>query len=346
EKQRLEHTQRAVLNILEDFQVEKTNLGLTQRATTNILDDFDAERKRLQDTQRAVLNIMEDFNQSNEQLQQLGKMLEVRVAERTQELQRAIERLTSEIENRKKVEEALRRKSQELLVSNSELDQFAYIASHDLQEPLRMVASYVQMLGIRYEGKLDKDADEYLGYLHGSAQKMKQMLDGLMAYSEVNKQAGRFTRVSLEEALAKALDGLKALVEASDAEITHGPLPEVPGDFDQIVRVFLSLVGNAVKFRSKERPLIHVSAQLEEGQWTIAVKDNGIGIDPAYRDRVFLPFQRFHRKEEYQGTGIGLAITKRIIERHNGRIWFDSEPGKGSTFFFTLPMVREAPSSV
>jgi len=249
---------------------------------------------------------------------------------------------------RREAEEDLRRahaeleaKARELARSNEELQQFAYVASHDLQEPLRMVSSYTQLLGRRYASHLDADAREFMGYIVEGSARMKQLIEDLLAYSRVGTRVREFRDVSSEAALAKALANLRGAQERTNAAVTHDPLPAVRGDEGQLTQLFQNLVGNALKFRGPDDPRIHVSARAEEGAWLFSVADNGIGLDPQYAERIFLMFQRLHNREEYPGTGIGLAICKKIVDRHGGRIWVEGRPGTGCIFFFTLPMKEE-----
>lgn len=333
----LQETQRAVLNILEDADTEKSNLERTQRATFNILEDFNVDRLRLLDTQRALLNILDDLNQSSEELQKAHDALEVRVLERTAELQQSNIRLQAEMDERRKAEESLRRRTDDLARSNADLEQFAYIASHDLQEPLRMISSYVQLLAKRYRGKLDRDADEFIFYASDGASRMQRLINDLLTYSRVGTRGKSFEEVNLETVLAQALENLQLAVKEKNAVVTHDPLPTVYGDSGQLTQVFQNLIDNAIKFHGEEPPRIHVSARLEGGKCIFSVKDNGIGVAPEYLNRLFTLFQRLHTRKEYTGTGLGLAICKRIVERHGGRIWVESSPAKGSTFYFVIP---------
>jgi len=260
------------------------------------------------------LNILDDLNRSSEELKKAYDVLEARVAERTADLAR----------------------------SNAELEQFAYIASHDLQEPLRMVSSYVQLLERRYKGKLDQDADEFIGYASEGALRMQRLINDLLAYSRVGTRGKSFEEVDLEAALAQALDNLLLAIKEKNASITHDPLPAVYGDSGQLTQVFQNLVDNAIKFRREEAPRVHVSARLEGNDCICSVQDNGIGIAPEYLNRLFVLFQRLHTRKEYPGTGIGLAICKRIVERHGGRIWVESSPGEGSTFYFAIPRTQRS----
>jgi signal transduction histidine kinase len=224
----------------------------------------------------------------------------------------------------------------ELRRSNAELEQFAYVASHDLQEPLRMVASYCQLLQRRYAGKLDAGADEFIGFAVEGAERMRQLINDLLVYSRVGTKAKPFAEVAMEQVLEQALANLAVAIAESGARVTHDPLPAVFGDAVQLLQLLQNLVGNAIKFRGEAAPEVHVDALHRDDRWLIRVRDNGIGIEAPYLERIFLIFQRLHTRQQYPGTGIGLAVCKKIVDRHGGRIWVDSEPHKGSTFCFTL----------
>jgi PAS domain S-box-containing protein len=242
-----------------------------------------------------------------------------------------------DITERKKSEAALQAAHEELKRSNAELEQFAYVASHDLQEPLRMVASYTQLLGRRYQAKLDQDAREFMSYIVDGATRMKQLIEDLLAYSRVGTKGQEFKPVALEAPLRRALFNLRAGIEEAGAAVTYDPLPTVHGDEVQLGQLLQNLVGNALKFRSNSVPRIHLAVIDTPGEFQVEVRDNGIGIEPQYYERIFMVFQRLHNKGEYPGTGIGLAICKKVVERHGGRIWVESRAGAGSSFFFTLP---------
>jgi PAS domain S-box-containing protein len=254
----------------------------------------------------------------------------------------------SDITARKRAEEALRRahrdlerKAADLARSNAELQQFAYVASHDLQEPLRMVSSYTQLLLRRYAGMFDDDAKDFMGFIVDGATRMKQLIEDLLAYSRVGTRGRDPEPTDAGAALDQALANLRASVEAIGATVTHDPMPTVTADESQLVQLFQNLIGNALKFKGEEAPRIHVGAQEKDAEVVLSVRDNGIGIDPQYFERIFVIFQRLHSKAEYPGTGIGLAICKKIVDRHGGRIWVESQPGRGSTFYCTLPGVQK-----
>jgi PAS domain S-box-containing protein len=248
--------------------------------------------------------------------------------------------IVRDITQRKRAEEALQRTLTELERSNSELQQFAYVASHDLQEPLRMVSSYMQLLERRYKGKLDSDADDFITYAVDGAKRMRRLINDLLQYSRVGTHGKPFEPIDCAVVLDQALGNLKLAVEDTNARVTHDPLPTVMADGTQITQLFQNLIDNALKFRKNESPLVHVSAQPNEDHWLFSVHDNGIEIDPEYSERIFIIFQRLHGREEYPGTGIGLAICKKIVSRHGGRIWVESGSEQGTTFFFTIPHNR------
>lgn len=242
---------------------------------------------------------------------------------------------------RTSADEQLRRTTANLQRSNTELQQFAYVASHDLFEPLRMVTSYLELLSQRCGHQLDPRGREFVAYALDGARRMDALIRDLLAYSRVDLRGRSPEAVDFERVLHEALGNLKVAIEESTATITHGPLPRVRGDSVQLTQVLQNLIGNAIKFRGTEPPRIEVTAEARDQEWVFRVRDNGIGIEPKQFDRLFVIFQRLHTRQEYAGTGMGLAICKKIIERHGGRIWVESAPGQGSTFLFTLPMVQE-----
>jgi len=233
---------------------------------------------------------------------------------------------------RKRMEVTLREKTEELARSNKDLEQFAYVASHDLQEPLRMVTSYVQLLAKRYESKLDADANEFIDFAVDGAARMRKLINDLLTYSRVGTQGKQLSPTDSEAVLAQSVNDLRVALEEKGALVTHDPLPTVMADPPQLGQLFQNLIGNAIKFRSSEPPRVHISASRNGNGWIFSVRDNGIGIAPEYSERIFIIFQRLHNREEYAGTGIGLAICKKIVDRHGGHIWVESDVGKGATF--------------
>ena len=243
-----------------------------------------------------------------------------------------------DISLRKESEDHLRKTARELKRSNDELQQFAYVASHDLQEPLRMVASYTQLIAKRYKGRLDADADEFIAYAVDGSNRMQGLIQDLLAYSRAGTTGKPLREISSEDTLKQALTNLRASIVESGAVVTHDSLPAITTNDIQLAQVFQNLIGNAIKYHGAEVPHVHVSASKNGGNdWIFAVRDNGMGISPQYFERIFILFQRLHGREEFQGTGIGLAVCKKILERLGGRIWVESQPEKGSTFYFTLP---------
>jgi PAS domain S-box-containing protein len=246
--------------------------------------------------------------------------------------------VTRDVTDRKESEEHLQKTMAELKRSNDELEQFAYVASHDLQEPLRMVASYTQLLAKRYQGRLDSDADEFIAYAVDGCNRMQRLIKDLLSYSRSGANIGTLQPISGETALEEALANLQVTIEENGAVVTHDALPVILTDETQLVQLFQNLVGNAIKYRSAEIPHVNVSATRNgRKEWIFSVQDNGLGIEPRYFDKIFVLFQRLHGRDEFEGTGIGLAMCKKIVDRLGGRIWVDSEPGKGSTFSFALP---------
>ena len=236
----------------------------------------------------------------------------------------------------KQAEEKLKKTMDDLKRSNRELEQFAYVSSHDLQEPLRMISSFTQLLERRYKNKLDNDADEYIDFIVEGAQRMKYLIDDLLTFSRLNTQSKEFENVDLETILDIVLSNLTVFIKENNALITHDPLPTVTADESQMMQVFQNLIANAIKFHGSKPPEIHIFAQKKNREWKFAVTDNGIGIDPEYKKQIFEVFKRLHTREEYPGSGIGLSVTQKIINMHGGNIWVESELGKGSTFYFTI----------
>jgi PAS domain S-box-containing protein len=256
--------------------------------------------------------------------------------QRTEDLARTSAELKKELGERRRAETELQRYAAELEQRNEELQQFAYVASHDLQEPLRMVVSYLQLLERRYKNRLDEDAQEFINFAVEGATRMHELIRGLLAYSRIGRDGRVLESTDTQVVLDRALANLEVTIAENDAIVTSGALPTIKADASQMEQLFQNLIGNALKFRGGSQPQIHVESKKQEDGWLFSVQDNGIGIDPQYADRIFVIFQRLHTRDEYPGTGIGLAICRRIVERHDGRIWLDSEPGRGSTFFFTI----------
>lgn len=243
--------------------------------------------------------------------------------------------VTRDNTNRKKADEALEEKREELARSNAELEQFAYVASHDLQEPLRMVTSYVQLLSKRYKGKLDQDADEFIAYAVDGSNRMRTLINSLLEYSRVNREKP-FEEIDLNELLKDIKQNLLSQIEESAVVLKWGELPDIKGDPVLISQLFQNLISNAIKFKSDRPPEISISCEIKNEEYLFSIIDNGIGIQEEYADKIFIIFQRLHSKEKYPGTGIGLAICKKIVEKHGGKIWVKSKIGEGSTFYFTI----------
>ena len=250
---------------------------------------------------------------AEEELTRLNISLEQRVAERTAELKR----------------------------SNDELQQFAYVASHDLQEPLRMVSSYTQLLSRRYKDKLDSDAEEFINFAVDGASRMQNLINDLLEYSRVDSRGKALEPTDISIVLDKAKYNLQMAIEDSCAVITCDDLPSIIANSTQLIQLFQNLIGNAIKFCGELTPQVHISAEQQENEWLFSVRDNGIGIEQQYADRIFAIFQRLHKKTEYPGSGIGLAISKKIVELHGGRIWMESEPGKGTIIYLTIPIIEK-----
>ena len=300
------------------------------------------ERTAVEQAQR-LEQLLEERKRAEHELQQHKLHLEELVAARTAELMQANEQLKVDIAARKQAEYKLDLKAQELARSNEELGRFAYVASHDLQEPLRMVASFTQLLARRYKGKLDADADEFIGFAVDGATRMQQLIQDLLSYSRVTTKGKALKLTESRIACENAVKNLGGAIRDSGAKLTLGTLPQVQADTTQLTQVFQNLIGNAIKYcRGGQSPEIKVVATKDGADWVFSVQDNGIGIEPQYFERIFQMFQRLHTRNEYSGTGIGLTICRKIVERHGGRIWVESQPGNGSTFLFTIPKDERA----
>lgn len=272
------------------------------------------------------------------EVQHYQENLEALVAERTAALKDLNSQLHQEIAERELAQEIMAYQAQRLLQSNGELEQFAYIASHDLREPLRKIKSYTELLAKRYQGELDEKADKYIYYIVDGATRMQQLIADLLTYSRVGRAELSSTPTDLTAVLQKTIHDLEVAIHESQATVTWDTLPTLAVDQAQLSRLFQNLIGNALKFNAEQPPRIHISAEQKENHWLFSVADNGIGIEPRFMERIFLIFQRLHAQGEYPGTGIGLAICKKVVENHNGRIWLTSTPGQGTTFYFTLPV--------
>jgi PAS domain S-box-containing protein len=256
---------------------------------------------------------------------------------------RSLHGFMMDITELKLTQESLARHSADLAASNAELQQFAYVASHDLREPLRMVSFYTQLLAKRYQGKLDADADEFIGYAQEGATRMGELIQNLLDYSRISSWKRETAPTDCEAVFRKSIENLRVSITESGATVESDSLPVVTGDVSQLGQLFQNLIGNALKYRSAARPPhIRVSAREEQSEWLFSVCDNGIGIEPQYFETVFGIFQQLHSREEYGGTGVGLAICRRIVERHRGRIWVESELDKGATFCFTIPKRQQS----
>ena len=294
--------------------------------------------------QLIVLIVCEDITtrrQAEDALRHAHEMLEKRVQERTAELMESNQRLELEIVERTRAETVLARRSQELARSNAELEQFAYIASHDLREPLRMVTSYLQLIEKRYKDRLDADGHEFIGYAVNGARRMQTLIDDLLRYSRIGIKAKPMQPVDCTTVVETVMQSLRLTITETNTRITCSNLPTVLGDEVQLAQLFQNLIANAIKFRRDAPPEINIRAEQEKGFWSISVQDNGIGIDAEYFGRIFEMFQRLHGYDTYSGNGIGLTICRKIVEHHGGRIWVESATGKGSIFIFTLPHKAE-----
>lgn len=279
-----------------------------------------------------------DLKQAEVALQQSRDELESRVQERTAELAQANRKLQQEIAQRQQAQIELAQAVEELTRSNADLEQFAYSASHDLQEPLRMVAMYGQMLQRKFGNELGRSGDEYIDFMVTGVKRMEQLLGDLRTFLQASAEPEDTARdVDAGKALRQALLNLTVAIQSSGASITYGDLPTVRMHGFQLEQVFQNLIGNAIRYHGRESPQIRVTAEPSGGEWRFLVRDNGVGIDPRYKDQIFGIFKRLHSLDEHPGTGMGLAICKRIVERAGGRIWVESQPGQGSTFSFTVP---------
>lgn len=318
EKENMENTQRSVFNILEDFSEEKNHLENTQSAVINILADYSAEKLDMENTQHSVLNILEDFSEEKNRLENS---------------QRALLNILDDYSEEKDKAEAF---NKNLVAANKELEQFAFIASHDLQEPLRTITSFVGIFEKKYSGKLDADAEQYLKFIVTATTKMRNLIEDLLGFSRIGRNIA-LESVDFNDALKETLVDLDASIKESKAKIISATLPILTANKTDIIRLFQNLISNAIKFRKKEgQSEISITVEEHDTEYMFAVKDNGIGIEERFFKKLFVIFQRLHTVAEYPGTGIGLAACKKIVALHGGRIWVTSKVNEGSTFFFTI----------
>ena len=334
-------------NFIEVNNVASQRLGYTREEFKNMTPaDIVAPEKLMEIPENAVKLIENDCVRFEiVHITRTGKRIPVEVVNHVFKLKgkRVALAVSRDITERKKHEEELEKLVKDLKRSNEELEKFAYVASHDLQEPLRTIASFTQLLERRYKGKFDKDADEFMDYVIDASFRMKKQIEGLLEYSKVKTDQNGFQPVNLDIVLNQVIENLRSLIEENGAVINYSHLPAVMGDYDQLRRIFQNLVGNAIKFRKHDIfPVIDISVRedKENNEYVFSIEDNGIGIEEQYMERIFVIFQRLHTMELYKGTGIGLSVVKRIVERHGGRIWVESEPGAGSTFYFTIPLCK------
>jgi light-regulated signal transduction histidine kinase (bacteriophytochrome) len=298
--------------------------GRGERALLNILEDFVDEQARIRDAQHAVLNILEDLDLEKAKIDGANIILRTEVTER------------------KRTERILQQRTDDLASSNEDLEQFAYVASHDLSEPLRAISGPISLLARRYEGQLDDEADEYIGFAVDGCTRMQAIIDGLLAYSRVGRLEGTLSPVDCNLVATAAVAGLASVITETGAEVSVGELPTVRSEATQLSLVFQNLISNAVKFMAPGvRPHIVVGAERAGNRWRFSVTDNGIGIEPQHRDRIFGMFKRLHGREDYPGTGIGLALVKKIVERHGGTVGIDAGPEGGSRFWFALDVEND-----
>ncbi len=333
----LQETQRALINILDDFDAEKARLEKTQKATLNILEDFNQEKLRLEETQRALLNILDDFDQEKTNVEKANLLLQAKSEElnrANQELQRARNDLEIRVQERTG---ELQRRSQELEVSNKELESFSYSVSHDLRAPLRSMDGFSLALLEDYGDKLDSQAREYLQYIRSSSELMAQLIDDILNLSRITRAEIHLEKVDLSSLAREVAEELKRDQPKRTVDFIIVPRIEAFGDRNLLKLVFQNLLGNAFKFTGKQAEArIEFGASLLDGHCVYFIRDDGVGFDMRHAQKLFQPFQRMHRNEEFSGTGVGLASVQRIINRHGGRVWAQSEPGKGAVFYFTL----------
>lgn len=322
---------RPINNLIETIKKIRTDSNLGSRVKVQSDDEIGI-------LGTAFNQMVDELHYSREEILKQNQQLEQKVAERTLQLREMNELLEQDIKKRQLTEIELAKRAEELANSNAELKQFAYVASHDLKEPLRMISSYLQLLKRRYQDSLDLRALEYIDTTVDGAGRMHNLIDDILDLSRVGTHSFEFQPVSCQEVIRQVTSNLEVMLAESGVTLHYDALPEVVADFSQLSRLFQNLIVNAIKFRRQNEPQVWIAGEkTQEHSWCFSVRDNGIGIEPMYLERIFLIFQRLHTRSEYPGTGIGLAICKKIVERHGGTIWAESEPGKGSVFYFTLP---------
>ncbi|MEG3847885.1 ATP-binding protein [Microcoleus sp. herbarium19] len=323
----------AVDYISKPFQFEEVLARIESHLTLrNLQKQLKEQNVLLQEEISSRLAVEKILYEKNQILQQ--EISNRRAVEQALQEQNLL--LQQEISNRQRAESALLKSNQELARSNAELEQFAYVASHDLQAPLATIASYAQLLEKRYKDQLDSQAIKFIGNIVHGCTRMQNLIDDLLEYSRVGRSQKPFKLTDCNHAIKQTLANLQGAIRDTEAVVTYSDLPTVIGDISQLVQLFQNLIGNAIKYRRDAPPAVHVTACKQEENWLFSISDNGIGIAPQHQERIFQIFQRLHTQREYSGTGIGLAICQKIVERHGGCIWVESEPGQGSTFYFTL----------
>lgn len=309
-----------VLAGLSSKATEADTLRLAGEFLREILGSFEMIYRGYKEMVGVLKERADELDQANRKLKELNESLERRVAERSK---------------------AAEEKSLALARSNAELQQFVHVSSHDLKEPLRTITSYVQLLQKKYQSQLGPESEEYVRFVVEGTHRLQELIDDLMSYTRLEDRGRDLEWVDMPKILEEVRTNLKITIQEKKAQITQDPLPRVKGHPAHMVLLFQNLIGNAIKFHGKAPPRIHVGARLEEGKWIFQVTDNGIGIDPKYFEKLFVVFQRLHTREEYPGTGIGLALCRKIVEQWGGTIWVESKPGAGSTFYFTVPASPE-----
>ena len=324
----------AVDYISKPFQFEEVLARIESHLTLrNLQKQLKEQNVLLQEEITSRLAVEKTLHEKNQILQQ--EISSRRAVQKALQEQNLL--LQQEISNRQHAESALLKSNQELARSNAELEQFAYVASHDLQAPLATIASYAQLLEKRYKDQLDSQAIKFIGNIVHGCTRMQTLIDDLLEYSRVGRSQKPFQLIDCNHAVQQAIANLQGAIRDTQTVVTYGELPAVMGDISQLVQLFQNLIGNAIKYRHDAPPTVHITAGKQEENWLFYVSDNGIGIAPQHQERIFQIFQRLHTQREYSGTGIGLAICHKIVERHGGSIWVESESGQGSTFHFTLP---------